>query len=179
MFNKKDILNKIVFHFKLENSYSYNYTWKIILLKEWLAYVLFILGIILIAYEFLTLFLEVNQVFTFEKINDDILDIATKTINTFENYTENINNVNSSKKNCIFDSFIKLFNNANKDCQYYPSYFLPNPLKVNNTDFNMLEYILFNQYVILEYTTRDINVLISRMNDIIPLCKIVRNNVFQ
>jgi hypothetical protein len=38
---------------------------------------------------------------------------------------------------------------------------------VDDLDFNLLEYIIYNQYVILDYTTTDLNNYIADLNDIL------------
>jgi len=49
-----------------------------------------------------------------------------------------------------FSSFIDLFNKSKSYKMYFPSYFLPNNLKYVKDDFSLLEFIIFNQYNMLD-----------------------------
>lgn len=86
----------------------------------------------------------------------DVLNIIC--IDTLDKYvicTEKSNNIglestiNTTKKQCIFKPIIQVFDKSNT--HYFPSYFLPSNLKIeeDNNKFNLLEYIIYNQYEIL------------------------------
>ena len=92
----------------------------------------------------LMLYLEASQL-SYCIAKDELLTISNDTYK----YTiiREIFDENVYTKPCIFKPFIDIFSSTN----YSPSYFLPSELKVVVNDFNLLEYIIYNQYTILDY----------------------------
>jgi hypothetical protein len=90
--------------------------------------------------------LEVNQI-SYDLANDEIFNTLN---DKFENtvVSETFNSV--CTKQCVFDPFIKVFNSTS----YFPSYFLPAEIKADVKDFNLLEYIYFKQFSILDYKSK-------------------------
>ena len=80
------------------------------------------------------------------------------------------------RKWCIFDYFIKLFNTNNQG-SYVPSYFIPTKLEVKSLDFNLLEYIIYNQYIILDYYTMDSMKQITELNNILEQYKTITSKI--
>jgi hypothetical protein len=92
------------------------------------------------------MFIEANQLLNIDLINENLFNTSNN-IKAREIYKEIL-----STKQCIFDPFIKLFHRSNR-CSYTPSYFIPTKLEAKVYDFNLLEYIMYNQYIILQYST--------------------------
>jgi hypothetical protein len=104
-------------------------------------YLIYIITILLI-FIALILCLEASQ-FSYDLNNDQIFSVLN---DRFE-YTvidEAFNSV--CAKPCIFNPFIKVFSNT----FYYPSCFLPSETRVGIEDLNLLEYIYFKQFNILD-----------------------------
>lgn len=157
---KKNILDNIIFKCYFEK-HKDTYNWNKIFQNVFI-YITLILAIIILTL-LLILLIAMLQLFSFEEIiNEETLNTANSIINS-SIYTENSDVCN----NCVFDPFIKLFDKNGKYYSYYPSYFIPTKLEVDNQEFNLLEYILYNQYVILDYYTADSREYISDLNDII------------
>lgn len=91
----------------------------------------------------LVIYLEISQNLNFI-ISQELIHKSCDIINE--------QSISASSNRSCFESFIKMFSSSNTS-SYFPSYFLPPNLKVDSHDFNLLEYILSNQYFILDYRT--------------------------
>ena len=163
--NRKDILKRIDFNFKLEDEYnrsSYNLYWYI------LIYIIFII-IMSVIFVDLIIYLDVSSIKF--NIKDETLNITDYTHKLPINRTEYVYNVYTNK--CIFEPFIRIFSNKS----YFPSYFLPGELRVDIKDFNLLEYIIYNQYVILDYQTTCLMDYISGLNAILEQYRTISDRI--
>jgi hypothetical protein len=89
--------------------------------------------------------------------------------------------VNISSNRFFLEPFLKIFYKQST-FYYFPSYFLPSNLKVEDTNnlnllqdtdyFNLLEYIMYNQYAALESRTTCINECISDLNSLLHSIRI-------
>lgn len=130
-------MNKIVFKFNFVNNFKL--TWYI------LMYLIYIITILLM-FIALIICLEASQ-FSYDLTNDEIFSTLN---DKFENtvISETFNSV--CTKQCIFNPFIKVFNSTSD----FPSYFLPAEIKADVKDLNLLEYIYFKQFSILDYNSK-------------------------
>lgn len=127
--NRKDKINNIVFKYCLEDTKNSNNRY-IIFVKDMLKYIipmLIILYFILITY---VVFFQIDQLYTFEEINEDILNISNHILKSPEAGIS----VDINTKQCIFKPFITLFNKS-ASCNHYPSNFVEDntTFKYNNT----------------------------------------------
>jgi hypothetical protein len=100
-----------------------------------------------------------------DNIPEQILEKVSENLVSFESTINSHYNDRQKKNNCIFDIFIKLFDQ--KDTNYFPSHFVHTSLPINDNSFNLLEYIIYNQYIVLAYTTNDMNEYITSLDNII------------
>jgi hypothetical protein len=155
--NREDILDSVVMEYRIEKEQS----------KTWISQK-FLICLVLLLSVFLVLltliaFWDINQLLYPEIIPEEILKEATNILDGCLKDTEVYKANPTIQRTSIFQPFIDVFN-----CKYYyPSYFRPSNLKVDDLDFNLLEYIIYNQYVILDYTTTDLNNYIADLNDIL------------
>jgi len=171
--SRKDYLDNITFKCYFEkhkNTFSWNKFFQIVFIYIILILALYILMLIII------LLAVILQWFLFTQvINEETLNIANNIINPSVICTEN----NDACINCIFDPFIKLFDKTGKYSSYFPSYFIPTKLEVDNQDFILLDYIYYNQYIILDYYTLDSKEYIRGLQDIIQQYKSLTDRTLQ
>jgi hypothetical protein len=157
LLNRKDNLNRIIFkcHFDNEKKIKINksrfilYTFITITLLS----ILFLIFILL----FFNYILELIYY-------DSLYNIETT--NVYE-CTDNV-----SKNNCIFNPIISMFN-----APYYKSCFHPNEIRVECDNWNLLEYIIYNQFNILNnqvYVTRE---YIEELNNILLRYQNITNTI--
>jgi hypothetical protein len=82
-----------------------------------------------------------NNIILDNVVLDNIYD------NSFKLIEELINNNNNNNRN--LNPFIELFNKKSNRYCYFPSYFLKSNLRSYSDDFNLLDYILYQQYHVL------------------------------
>jgi hypothetical protein len=99
-----------------------------------------------------------------DNISEEILEKVSEKFISVESTTNSDYNVKKQNK-CIFNIFIKLLDKKNTN--YFPSHFIDTPLPEKATSFNLLEYIIYNQYIVLEYATKDMNEYITNLDNII------------
>lgn len=162
-FSNKDILNNISFKYYIENTNKYSFYYKA-WFKNIFFYIILIFVTISLTIYTLNIFLDISQTITFETLSINSCDTNIKEI-VLEKET----------KRCIFDTFIKLFDS--KGYKYVPSKFIESNLKSINHDFNLLEYIVYNQYLILEYATIDSREYIDTLNDIFLQYEIITDRL--
>jgi hypothetical protein len=116
------------------------------------------------------MFFSVNQILNMDLIDEDIFTSKFK--------AEVNSKINVPQKGCIFDPFVKLFNTSSHWC-YIPSYFIPTKLEVKIANFNLLEYIIHNQYIILDYYTMDSLKYITELNNILEQYQTITNKLLK
>jgi hypothetical protein len=166
--NRQDILDRIVFEYRFEKRKSTSSMPKNFLISR------IILSVILVLVTLIVLWV-ISQIFWPEIIPEEILKEATSITEGCLKDPE-LYKVNPAiKRTSVFQPFIDVFN-----CKcYYPSYFAPSNLKVDDLDFNLLEYIIYQQYVILDYTTTDLNNYIEDLNKILEQYQSVTNRLLK
>lgn len=97
----------------------------------------------------------------------DVKDIKDSAYACYEKYTVKI---------CVFEPFIRLFNGTN-GYNFYPSYFMSNNCPVIEQDFNLLEYIIYNQYIILDDYSLRSSEYINALNDILKDYQTITNRI--
>lgn len=137
--NRKDKINNIVFKYYLEDTKNSNKN-LIIPLPHLFKYIIPIFiatYLILIVY---VVFIQVDQLYNFEEINEEILNISNNIIKS----SEIEKSVDIHTKQCVFKPFITLFNNS-ATCNYYPSYIAKHNFAYNNENIclpaDILEYM--------------------------------------
>lgn len=159
---RKDLLDNITFKYSFEQYYKHNsqrFLKKILislLIILWLVYTICIVYLI---------YIDITQVIYSDNIPEQILEKVSENLVSFESTINSHYNDRQKKNNCIFDIFIKLFDQ--KDTNYFPSHFVHTSLPINDNSFNLLEYIIYNQYIVLAYTTNDMNEYITSLDNII------------
>lgn len=113
VFNDKDVLNNIVFKYYLEHKDNSK---RKLYFKNILIYVLFIIIIILLFCISIILW-EICYTYSIQHIDEEVLNYAYENTKYYDDYKEH--NQISTKKQCIFNPFIELFNGNN----YSPSKF--------------------------------------------------------
>src|SRR5258706_1735592 len=73
----------------------------------------------------------------------------------------------STKKICIFTPFIDLFDKSNPSNAYFSGYFVSNNVEYVKEDISLLEFIIYNQYIILDHNTNITTEYIQNMHRII------------
>lgn len=97
----------------------------------------------------------------------DAKDIKDSMCAYYEKYTAQI---------CVFEPFIRLFNGTN-GYNFYPSYFVANNCPVYEQDFNLLEYIIYNQYIILDDYSLRSSEYIKALNEILKEYQTITNRI--
>lgn len=170
-----DYIDNITFTYSFEKQSKYN--WQKLYFKI-LKYLVIIAILIYSAITIYLIYIDITQVISSEHIGEDLLAKVCERYNSLESITNNSNPASKEReKKCVFDIFIKLFDP--KKTKYFPSYFAHTPYKPQEEAFNLLEYIIYNHYVILEYNTNDMNEYIRNLNDIILQYQTMTNNVIQ
>jgi uncharacterized membrane protein len=158
------IISNIVFQYYAEDKSKNKYNWNRIILYG-LVYIILVLIIIILLFIVFVIYLEISQ-----NLNHDIItqEIIHKSNDILKEQT-----VNASCNRFRAESFTKMFYSPSTISCYFPSYFLPSNLRVSNSDFNLLEYILSNQYIILDYRITSFNECIEGFNDVLKQYKSV------
>jgi len=165
----KDILKTITFKFnfdKHKHVYIWNVFRRIIIKIILLLTTLFIITCIYIIF-----FEEVNQLLNINHINENIF--SSNNVKAQGILQEII-----PPKGGIFDSFINLFKRSSQ-YSYIPSYFIPTKTEVKISDFNLLEYIINNQYIILDQYTMNSLKEITELNNLLEQSQIFGNNLLE
>jgi hypothetical protein len=160
LLDRKDTLNRIIFNCYFDNE-------KRILKSKGFIFYSFITITLLSLLLFIFILLFLNDIL--ELIYYDSL-YNMETINETINVSECADNI--SKKNSIFNPIISLFN-----APYFKSCFHPNEIRVECDSFNLLEYIIYNQYNILDnhvYITRE---YINELNNILMRYQSITNSI--
>lgn len=116
-----------------------------------LLYTILLLIILFICFILFIIYLEFISQLDNGTISKEILD---QSLNIVSNITHD-KTINISNNRCSFlGTFLQYFSKSPSNIAYYPSYFLPSNLNPTENDFNLLEYILYRQYGILDiYST--------------------------
>jgi hypothetical protein len=117
------------------------------------------------------IFFEVNQLLNINLINENIF--SSNNVKAQGILQEII-----PPKGGIFDSFINLFKRSSQ-CSYIPSYFIPTKYEVKIYDFNLLEYIINKQYIILDQYTMNSLKEITELNNLLEQSQIFGNNLLE
>jgi len=141
--------------------------------KDLFEYLLFILGIILLTLFLYYFYLAINDLFIIIKIKYGVLGFYNDT-SLSNTYIDK--DIITSKNYCIFEPFIKLFN-TNTNNIYFSSQFLPTEFNINKDNFNLLEYIIYNQYVILDIHTTSSIEYISGLQDILQQYQTISDRI--
>lgn len=157
----KDILKTIVFKYHFEKP-KHVYNWNVFS-KIIVNIILFLITLFTIIACLFFIFSDTNELFNIALNENQLIS---------NNKVQEIPLEILSRKYCIFDPFIKLFNTSNT-VSYIPNYFIPSKLEVKNLDFNLLEYIIHNQYIILDYYTMDSTKQITELNKILEQYKTI------
>lgn len=159
LYYRKEKVDNIRFEYRLENKRKDKIDYKLVFTNIILALIV-VFASISLTIIILNLYFEISQVVNFDYVNDQSLN--------WENRVLKIKETNNTKikKYCVFDPFIKLFDSGGS-FKHVPSKFLESNLKVDSKDFNLLEYIFYNQYVILDYNVSDKIQLIRDLNGIL------------
>jgi hypothetical protein len=169
LLNRNDQLNQIIFKFGFEKEVS---RCEIILrrIKKIFFYTFTFIAFIFITLLILNIY---NYIVIIDLLSDLNINLAENSFNDncIENLIklsdkndDNCEETNKEKKFCIFSLFINLFNGS---ISYYPSHFAPNLNRVEIIDFNLLEYIIYNQYAILDHHTLFSKEYIESMTEIL------------
>ncbi len=152
--SRKDKINTIVFQYYLDDIKYSNKSF-FLSIKDMFKYIIPILIIsyfILIIY---VVFLQVDQLYSFEEINEEILNISNHIIKSSEiGRPEDINT-----KQCVFNHFITLFN-KNATYNYYPSYFAKHNFAYNNENI-YLPWVMTEYIAETELLKRDLIAIIT------------------
>jgi len=162
----KDILKTITFKFNFDKHvYNWNVIRRVIIKIILLLTTLFIITCIYI------IFFEVNHLLNINIINENIF--SSNNVKAQEILQEII-----PPKGGIFDSFINLFKRSSQ-CSYIPSYFIPTKSAVKTYDFNLLEYIIKNQYIILDQYTMNSLKEITELTNLLEQSNTFGNNLLE
>lgn len=153
----KDIFKSITFKFSFEKP-KHIYNWNVI--KRMIIKIILLLITLCIIALLYYLFFE-----WYSNLNLEIINV-----NKFPSNAGSIAKEITYAKPCIWSPFIELFNISNQ-WSYKPSYFIPTRLEAKIYDFNLLEYIIHNQYAILDYYTRDSMRYITELSNILEQYK--------
>jgi hypothetical protein len=143
--NNKNIIKDIVFQYYIEENKNINkhkYNWNKFILYG-LIYIILLLCIIVLSAIIYIFYLEISQALNCNILTEELMQKSTEIIKE--------QSINISTRRFCFEPFVKLFYQTSTSYAYFPSHFLPSELKVDDSDFNLLEYILYNQYLILDY----------------------------
>lgn len=111
-----------------------------------LLYIVLILLLLLICLIVFIIYLDIYPLLDNDFLSKEILD---KSIDICSNITQD-NTVNITNNRCSFlGTFLQYFSKSPSNYLHYPSYFLPSNINPIIYDFNLLEYILYKQYTIL------------------------------
>jgi len=139
--NRIDYLNYmgIKVHYEKKTNQFFNK------LLTFLSIILTFLCSLLFFYFFLSI-LETFSFTTTEALNNSttISDYDSIPNEKFISFSTEKNN-----RGLIFKPFINVFNKSSTNIIYFPSHFLPTKIVSTQKDFNMLEYLLYEQYGIL------------------------------
>ena len=72
-----------------------------------------------------------------------------------------------TKKFCIFSPFIDLFDKSNSSYIYFPSYFISNNIRYEKENFDLLNYIIYNHFNILDHNICVATEYINNVNKIL------------
>lgn len=142
-----------------------NITFKFIMEKEVvISYNSTIINILLLSWTIVLTLVVVLIFFDVDMLLDEPLrDTLCKDINLSDNPLNlKEKSANSNKLN----PFIILFQ-KDSTSHYFPSYFLPSNINTASDDFNLLEYILYQQYHVLSIHSILTNEYIDSVHDII------------
>lgn len=156
VFNKKDILKTIVFQYHLEKRSSN------ILIINIYKYLTYMLGVSILLLFMLYTYSAVYDLLTTISIKGEVLSFYNDTTKLSEISIDNKELI-ANNKYCLFEPFINLFSNTN----HVPCYFVPTKLEVSHKDFNLLEYIIYNQQAILDVHTANYMEYITSLHSIL------------
>jgi hypothetical protein len=155
----KDIeIEDLTFQYYIEETKK-KFNWNKFLLLG-LLYVILILSVLILSLMIFVFYLEISQT-DFDIITQEILQKSNAAVAIKEEP------INISRSRFCFEPFIKMFYQSNSYYSYFPSYFVPSSLKVDTDDFNLLEYIIYNQYAILDTQATYSKIYIEGLNGIL------------
>jgi hypothetical protein len=135
-----------------------------------------LLSIIIILNIILLLIIIITYIIIYQLYFDSIIPekILTEALEICNNGNSNIEEkFITINKNNNLNPFIKLFDKSGKYYSYFPSYFLPYKINPVTHNFNLLEYIFYQQYFILdEYSiiikecTEELHILLNKYPDL-------------
>lgn len=168
--NRQDKMDRIIIEYRFNELKSKRFVYRKLLIS-----LLILLNLILVLLLTLIVFGDISQIFWPEIIPEEILKEATNITEGCLKDPELYKITPSTTRTSVFQPCIDVFN-----CKYsYPSYFSPSNLKVDDIDFNLLEYIIYQQYVILDYTTTDLNNYINDLNHILEQYQSITNRLLK
>jgi hypothetical protein len=167
LFLGKDILETIIFKYHFENRPVFVY-------KNIFNYSFLILGILTLTFFLYCFYLAINELFFIINIKHEILGFYndTRLSNTYIDNTDIVIN----KNYCIFEPFIKLFD-TNINSMNYTSKFLPAEFNTNRDNFNLLEYIIYNQYILFDIHTASSTEYITGLHDILQQYQTISDRI--
>ena len=123
--------------------------------------------ILLLIFLFLTLiiFLEISQIFFIDNIDEEIINNISNNISRIANENSELYKAKTElalKRTFIFQPIIDLFH-----CKNSPSYFIPLKPKEYIHPFNLREFVLYKQFMILDGRTTEYNTNIAEVCEIV------------
>jgi hypothetical protein len=119
-------------------------------------FLLFIITYTIIYYIIILIIILYTDIIDLDNIfvNTNSIDKTLNYYNSVKEITINCENSNTliikNTKPCIFSPFIDLFSKENSSYVYYPSYFVSNNIKYEKNEMDLLEFIIYNQFNILD-----------------------------
>lgn len=139
-----------------------------------LIYMALVLIILLICFIVLIIYLDVHTYLDSEILPKEILD---KSLNLCSSIVQDKPISIPSNRSFILETFLQHFNKSSRSYPYFPSYFLPSKLNPVVRDFNLLEYILYRQYDILNTYSTLSKEYIEGLNALLNQYKTITNKI--
>lgn len=159
LYAEEDKIKDLVLEYYVENNIEakkiYNINKIMILL---LVYVILILSIVILLFILYIIYLNIDSLLNYEIITEEIYSKS----NCLKEQSANI-----ATSRFRGEHFVKMFYQSSSTNTYFPSCFLPSNIKVEAKDFNLLEYIIYNQYTILDYQVMRSNEYIEGLTNIL------------
>jgi hypothetical protein len=153
--NIKDLVLEYYVESNLKRIKKHDINKVIILL---LIYVILILSSIILLFILYTIYSNLDSIFNYSVLTEDIISKS-------DCFKEQSANITTSRFRG--EHFVKMFYKSSPPNTYYPSCFLPSHLKADVKDFNLLEYIIYNQYTVLDYQVKHTNEYIEGLTNIL------------
>lgn len=159
LYAEKGNIKDLVLEYHVENSLKEikkDNKNKIIILL--LVYIILILLLVILLFILFIIYLNLDFLLNYDIITKEILGNS-------DSLKEQSVNLTTSRFRG--EHFVKMFYKTSTPNSYFPSCFMPSNIKVDPKDFNLLEFIIYNQYTILDDHVMRSNEYIEGMTKIL------------